>query len=71
METQTLSSANQARLRTLESAPLDRWIALSEDQSRIVAIGETYGELAAQLDAVGDTKSVVLKTPPFWGEFAF
>jgi len=71
MEVETLSPANQVRLRTLESAPLDKWIALSEDQSRIVAVGETYGELAARLDAAGDTNVVVMKTPPVWGEFSF
>jgi hypothetical protein len=66
-----MSPQNATRLRTLESAPLDKWIALSEDQSRILAVGDTYGELSDKLDAAGEVDAVVMKTSPAWGEFAF
>jgi hypothetical protein len=57
-----------ARLRALESAPLDTWIALSDDESRILATG-TLQEVSDQVDAL-DEPAVILKTPPFWGPLA-
>ncbi len=61
--------ADEKRLRALESAPLDSWIALSEDESRIVASGPTLAELSACLDAI-EEPVVISKTPPAWGPLA-
>jgi len=36
------------RFEALKSAPLDSWIALSEDESRIVAIGPSYEEAVSK-----------------------
>ena len=66
-----LSPENAIRLKTLESAPLDKWIALSEDESSILAVGDTLMELSEKLDAAGEDDAVVMKTPPAWGPFAF
>lgn len=55
-----------ARLEVLRSAPLDRWVALSGDESRIVAVGVTYAEVAKLSDEAGETDPVILKTPPQW-----
>jgi len=66
-----LSPENAIRLRTLESAPLDKWIGLSEDQSRILAVGDTYMELSDKLDAAGEMDAVVMKIPPAWGDFFY
>jgi hypothetical protein len=60
-------STDAVRLRILQSAPLDSWIALSGDESRIVAIGSNYGEVAEKSDAAGEEDVVILKTPPAWG----
>lgn len=54
------------RLRTLRSAPLDSWIALSEDESRIVAVGKTYAEVSELSDAAGELDAIILKTPIAW-----
>ena len=37
----------QIRLEALRSAPLDAWVALSEDESEIVAVASTYSEVVA------------------------
>lgn len=59
--------ADEKRLRALESAPLDSWIALSEDESRIVAVGRTFTEVSRKLEAI-EEPAVILKTPPAWAE---
>jgi hypothetical protein len=54
------------RLKTLRSAPLDSWIAISEDESRIIAVGKTYTEASELSDAAGEGDSIILKTPTQW-----
>jgi hypothetical protein len=61
-----MSPENKIRLDLLRSAPLNKWIALSEDESKIVAVGETYGEVSAMSDLAGIADPVILKTPQDW-----
>ena len=56
----------EARVSALEKAPLDSWIALSDDETRVVAQGATYQDVVNQLDRIGDEDAVILKTPPSW-----
>jgi hypothetical protein len=65
-----MSPQSAARLKALQEAPLDSWIALSEDESRIVAIGRDYAEVSAKADAVGEVDALILKTPPSWAPFS-
>lgn len=58
------------RSEALRSAPMDSWVALTEDETRIAASGATYEEVAKQLDDAGDKDSVILKTPKSWLPFA-
>jgi len=58
------------RLKALKSAPLNSWIALSGDESSIVATGNTYEEVSQQLDRAGLDDCVVLKTPEKWLSFS-
>ncbi len=53
----------------LRSAPLDAWVALSKDETRITASGATYEEVSKLLDDAGDQDSVILKTPKAWLPF--
>lgn len=62
----SMSPENEIRLKLLRSAPLDSWIALSEDETRIVAIGKTYSEVSALSDAAGEADPLILKTPTRW-----
>jgi hypothetical protein len=57
---------SDTRLSVLQSAPLNAWIALSDDESRLVAQGDTYEEVAVQLEKMGDETSFLVKTPPSW-----
>ncbi len=61
---------NTARSETLRTAPLDSWVALTEDETRITATGATYEEVAKRLDDAGDKDSIILKTPKSWLPFA-
>lgn len=61
-----MSPENQTRLELLRSAPLDRWIALAPDESRIVAVGNDYAEVSEKADAAGEPEAIILKTPPVW-----
>jgi hypothetical protein len=61
-----MSPENKARLELLRTAPLNKWIALSEDETRIVAVGETFGEVSDRSDLAGCSDAVILKTPEQW-----
>ena len=61
-----MSPENKRRIETLRSAPLNKWIALSADESRIVAIGDTFREVSDGSDRAGVSDPVILKTPPEW-----
>ena len=54
------------RLELLRSAPLDCWIALSEDESKIVATGASYDEVVSKSEEAGESDPVLLKTPKAW-----
>jgi hypothetical protein len=56
-----------ARLEALRSAPLDSWIALSEDESKIVAVGATYSQVAEASERAGVDDPLIIKTPTAWG----
>jgi hypothetical protein len=60
------STASDVRLELLSAAPLDSWIALSEDETKIVAIGATYEEVARKSEEAGVADPVLLKTPKVW-----
>lgn len=57
---------SDARSEALRKAPLDSWVALSADETQVVAVGASYEEVSTELDRMGDTNSVILKTPPAW-----
>ena len=54
------------RLALLRTAPLNSWIALSEDETHIVAVGSNYAEVVEKSDAAGKSDPVILKTPTMW-----
>jgi hypothetical protein len=54
------------RLEILRSAPLNSWIALSEDETRIVAVGSSYDEAARASEEAGVDDPVLIKTPEKW-----
>jgi hypothetical protein len=61
---------NTPRSEALRGAPLDSWVALTEDETRVIATGATYEEVSKRLDEVGVEDSVIIKTPKSWLRFA-
>ena len=59
-----------ARLEALKSAPLDSWVALSEDETRIVAVGSSYAEAVANSEKAGVSNPLLMKTPKAWLPFS-
>jgi hypothetical protein len=62
-----MSPQNSVRLDLLRSAPLDSWVALSQDESRILASGRDLNEVIEKTHAIGESDPLILKTPPVWG----
>ena len=54
------------RLELLRSAPLDSWIALSADETHIVATGKTFMEADSAAKRSGEKGYFLLKTPTSW-----
>jgi len=49
-----------------EKAPLNGWIAFSEDDERPIAYGATYDEAVANAAKQGVSDLVVVKVPETW-----
>jgi hypothetical protein len=64
MSGETMSS--DLRFEALKSAPLDSWVALSEDESKIVAVGTSYSEVVRKSEGAGVSDPVLIKTPKAW-----
>jgi hypothetical protein len=60
------ANAEDRRLELLRSAPLNSWIAISEDETKIIAVAETYGEVAAKCEDAGVGDPTIIKTPAQW-----
>ena len=64
------SMTSDPRLEALKSAPLDSWVALSEDQTRIVAVASSYDEAVKKSECAGVSDPVLVKTPKAWHSIA-
>jgi len=60
------AALNKARTEALRTAPPNSWIALSEDESRIIAAGATYEEVVKKSREVGVEEPVLIMTPNNW-----
>lgn len=54
------------RLNLLRSAPLNSWIALSADETRIIATGSTFLEADEAAKKTGEQGYFLTKTPDVW-----
>ncbi len=61
-----MAAANDTRADLLMKAPLDSWVALSKDETSIVAVGSTFGEVTSKSDLAGVDDPVIVKTPKVW-----
>jgi hypothetical protein len=64
------AATNDARLTALKIAPPDSWIALSEDESALVAVGSTYEEVVMKSEEAGVSDPILIKTPKTWAPFS-
>jgi TPP-dependent indolepyruvate ferredoxin oxidoreductase alpha subunit len=55
-----------ARVQVLRSAPLNSWVALSDDETTLITTGASYEEVAQKLDEMRNEDAVILKTPSQW-----
>jgi hypothetical protein len=62
----SLKQMSDPRFEALKSAPLDSWIALSQDETSIVAVGVSYAEVVEKSERAGVTDPVLVKTPKEW-----
>ena len=61
---------SDARVEALRGARPDSWVALSDDESRIVAVADTYEEVALASDRAGVSDPVVVKIPKVWSSLS-
>jgi hypothetical protein len=54
------------RLEMLRNAPPNAWLALSEDESRVIGTAPTYGEAVELAAKQGVEDPVLIKTPEEW-----
>jgi hypothetical protein len=61
-----MSDQIDLRFQALRSAPLNSWVALSEDETRIVAVGTSYEDVVKKSENLGVSDPVLVKTPESW-----
>jgi hypothetical protein len=61
-----LDQQSQARLDVLKTAPLDKWVALSADETKIIGQGDSFEEAARQADESGEKDPVLMLVPSEW-----
>ena len=59
------------RLEMLRNAPPNAWLALSEDESRLVGTAPTYDEAVEMAAREGVEDPVLIKTPDDWALLVF
>jgi len=64
-----MSPEETARLELLRTAPLNSWVALSGDESRIIATAATYSEVVGLCEQAGERDTLIIKTPEQWSSF--
>ncbi len=63
--------STKERVRVLREAKPNTWIALSANESSVVAYGNTYAEVVTNAKTKGETDPVILKTPDDWSTKVF
>jgi ribonucleotide monophosphatase NagD (HAD superfamily) len=54
------------RTEILRTAKPNSWLALSEDESRVVGVGDTYANAVEMAAQQGIEETVFIKTPEEW-----
>lgn len=61
-----IDAASKSRLEVLLAAPPERWVALSSDETRIIAEGATFEEVAGLAERSGEPDPLIVFVPEDW-----
>ena len=61
----------EERVRLLREAKPNSWVAFSEDESKVVAYGDSYSQVIRAAESVGEKEPVIVKTPENWSSKVF
>ena len=56
------TAPNNPRAEAVRTAPVNSWVALGEDESRVIATGATYGEVVKKSAEAGVEEPILNKT---------
>lgn len=59
-------SQQELRLQLLRRAPRGKWVALSTDETRIVAVADSFSAAAREAKRLGEFEPVVWPIPKRW-----
>jgi hypothetical protein len=68
IEVSTMSP--EARIKALQDAPRNGWVAFSENEDRVVAYASSYDEVVELSEKNGVSDPVIVKVPDNWNELA-
>ena len=61
----------EERVRILREAKPNSWLAFSEDESKVVACGDSYSQVVKAAEDVGEAEPVIVKIPENWNSKVF
>ena len=61
----------ELRIKVLREAGAGTWIAFSEDESRVVAVGASYDEVVKAAGDAGENEPVITRVPNDWAPRVF
>ena len=61
----------EERLRVLRDAPRDCWIAVAEEEARVVAFGQSLSDVADEAERCGVHDPLMIRTPKQWSPTCF
>lgn len=60
--------SNETRIEALLGAPPDSWAAFQDDQTTLIAYGESYEDAVSKASEKGFEDPVIVKIPKDWTE---
>ena len=60
------ASQQERRLAVLRAAPRGKWVALSRDETSLVAVAESFADAAEKAISLGEADPVVWLIPERW-----
>jgi Family of unknown function (DUF5678) len=61
----------EERVRILREAKPNSWVAFSEDESKVVAYGDTYSDAVKAAEKLGESEPLMVKVPDNWSTKVF